>query len=296
VRRGCTCAFGSHYSLLRERLRRVGLGVEDYVLCRNRAVVLNDVYIPLTNEVTIDKPRLVHDLCPKPIHRTVDVGVMESRADWVVNATAVPLEPYHLIGTLQFKARASGLETGVNYVYVNPRIAGYAWAFPLDEEGRWFHVGAGCVNADPKVLIYGLLRRYGARIEARACSCNRPIRVVDPNRFYPVRRRVISVGEAGGFVFPITGEGTLPAMDSAELFCEALDMPFWPDPYAFEVHKYFKRWEYDKAFKLWRLIERRPRTAWLMGLRMMIRRSRQRAKPRLSKLKVFEVLARLFLG
>jgi len=42
-KRGCSCAFGCFYSLLKEKLDKVGLNIEDYILCKNKGLVLNGV-------------------------------------------------------------------------------------------------------------------------------------------------------------------------------------------------------------------------------------------------------------
>jgi flavin-dependent dehydrogenase len=291
-RRGCSCAFGTFYSLLAEKLKRVHLNVEDYVLSKNTGVVINGVFVKLRNEITIDKPRLVRDLCPHPIPMDVDPFSVEG--DIVVNATGKPLGPHHTIPTHQFKAKVSGLEPRTNYVLIDPKYAGYAWAFPLDEEGRWFHIGAGCVNASPEVLVDRLMKRYKIEVASKACSCSRPIAIVDP-RANLTKGRVVSIGEAGGFVYPITGEGILPSMDSAEMLFEALGSPSWLEAYISRARKYFEEWEYDKAFKLWRLLEKHPTISWLLGAPVMLKRSRRRAMPKVGLPTVVKLFLRLFL-
>jgi len=170
----------------------------------------------------------------------------------------------------------------VNYVYMDLKYVGYAWAFSLDDEGRWFHLGAGCVNADPEILIKALVKRYKTEIEEVACSCDRSIRVVDPEELIACFGAILSIGEAGGYVFPVTGEGILPSMDSAEIFVKELNSPFFPYSYEASTYRYLKTRDYDKAFKVWRLMEKHPRTAWLYGFRFMFNRAKKRAQPKLT--------------
>jgi flavin-dependent dehydrogenase len=298
-KRGCQCAFGCFYSLLREKLAEVHLNVEDYILCKNRGLILNGVYFDLMNQISIDKPRLIRDLCPQVISKNVDVASLVKGSGWAVNATGTPLTGYHVIPTVQYRARLSGLEPAVNYIHIDPKYVGYGWAFSLDEEGRWFHLGAGCVNADPEILIRALIKRYDIDVKLKTCSCSRPVRIVNPENFIPATGKVISIGEAGGYVFPVTAEGIIPSMDSAENLVKCLSKSPWDDAaalYAAETERYFKTWNYDKAFKVWRLMDRYPRTAWLYGFRYMLSRARKRAQPRITPLKMLKTLLKMSLG
>jgi len=240
-KRGCTCAFGCFYTQLKEKLKKVHLEVEDYVLCKNRGLILNDVYFPLRNQVSINKPKLVNDLCPQkeiikkwvrlnpylaiphrtipyqtpphlaspdltsPCHATQRDIMKKENLRLIVNASGVPIIPHHIISTKQYRVKVEGLEPRVNYICVIPQFVGYSWAFSLDEEGRWFHLGAGCVNADPEILIRALVKRYGVKVKKKVCQCRRPIRIVNPKENLPVvgsedlENLIVSVGEAGGY-------------------------------------------------------------------------------------------------
>ena len=301
-RRGCTCAFGCFYTQLKEKLDKVGLNVEDYILCKNKGLILNGVYIPLRNQISIDKPKLVKDLCPEVIKKNVPLSSFIKRRGWVINATGIPLCDYYVIPTKQYRVRLEGLEPEVNYIHVDLEYVGYAWAFSLDDEGEWFHLGAGCVNADPEILIKALVKRYRIKVKRKACQCCRPIRVVDPEKNQPVigtedlKILIVSIGEAGGYVFPVTGEGILPSMDSVDLLVEGMNSPFWPSGYVFITKKYLKKWDYNKAFKAWKLMVKHPRTAWLKGFRFMLKRTKARAQPVLTPLNLLKVMTRLVCG
>jgi flavin-dependent dehydrogenase len=149
------------------------------------------------------------------------------------------------------------------------------------------------VNANPEVLVDRLTKRYGVEVASKTCSCSRPIAIVDP-RADLVKGRVVSIGEAGGATFPITGEGILPSMDSAEMLFEVLGSPSWPEAYVSRARKYFEEWEYDRAFRLWRLLEKHPTVSWLLGAPIMLRRSRRRAMPKASLPTVVKLFLRLF--
>ena len=298
-KRGCTCAFGCFYTLLKEKLDKAGLNVEDYILCKNEGLILNGVYFPLRNQISIDKPKLVKDLCPRVIKRNV---YFTRRKGCFINATGIPLCRYYAIRTSQYRVKLEGLEPATNYIHVDPRYVGYAWVFSLDEEGKWFHLGAGCVNADPEILIKALMKRYGIKVKKKACQCHRPIRIVNPEENLPVvgsedlESLIVSVGEAGGYVFPVTGEGIIPSMDSVDLLVNGMSSPFWPAGYAFMTKKYLKKWNYDKAFKTWRLMLKHPRTAWLYGFRFMLSRTRKRAQPEITPPRLIKAMIKMALG
>ena len=302
-RRGCTCAWGCFYTLLKEKLDKVDLNVEDYILCKNRGLVLNGAYIPLRNQISIDKPKLVKDLCPKPIPKKVDLSLDNAFGpELIVNATGVPLCPHYIIPTVQYRVKAEGLEPQVNYVYVNPKYVGYAWVFSLDEEGKWFHLGAGCVNAAPEILVKALVKRYKVKVTAKSCMCNRPIRVVNPEELRIYLGRIISVGEAAGLVFPVTGEGILPAMVSS-LALRNVMLSLKTDPwigireeYESLIKVYMILHDYYKAFEVWKLMKKHPRTAWLKGFRFMLKRTKTRAQPVLTPLNLLKVITRLICG
>jgi len=296
-KRGCSCAFGCFYTQLKEKLKRVGLNVEDYILCKNKGLILNGVYVPLRNQISIDKPKLVKDLCPRVIKKKVFLSDFIRRKEWVINATGVPMWEHYVIPTKQYRVKLKGLEPAVNYIHLDTKYVGYGWAFSLDEEGKWFHLGAGCVNADPEILIKALIRRYKVKVEKEVCSCDRPIRVVNPEDIFSESiGTVVSIGEANGYVFPVTGEGILPSMDSAELLVESMWSPAWPVEYYFKTKEYFEKWNYDKAFKVWRLMEKHPRTAWLYGFRFMFKRASKRAQPELTLLRLIKLAVKMVIG
>jgi len=281
-RRGCTCAFGCFYTFLKEKLSRVGLNVDDYILCRNTGMYLDGVWFDLRNQISIDKPRLVKDLCRDVEPRRLDLSEAAQDSQWTVNATGIPVVPHFVIPTRQYRVKISGFDPAVNYIYLDNAYVGYAWAFSLDEDAEWFHLGAGCVNEDPEVLIRLLCREYNVRVEKKACCCDRPIRVVSPLNMPMVHGKLVSVGEAGGYVFPLTGEGIIPAMDSVDLLLEAWGSGSLPDGYAEASLEYFKENSYQKAVKVWKMMRTNPQGAWLSGFRFMYRRTRRRAQPKVT--------------
>ena len=68
-----------------------------------------------------------------------------------MNATGHPIvEAFH-VPTYQEKVKSSPMEKNSMYIHINFDEVGYAWAFPLNEEGNLFHVGLLVTSA---ILLY----------------------------------------------------------------------------------------------------------------------------------------------
>ena len=95
------------------------------------------------------------------------------------------------------------------YFYFLPGGRGYFWSFPL---GREFHIGVGSLSSED----FSLVRKY------------RKIKIATRNiRMSPLfknmgKENIIGIGEAIGTVSPITGEGIVPSLESAEILFNCL--------------------------------------------------------------------------
>ncbi len=282
--RGHRCAYISFSSLLKPILRRIGLELEDFTLCHMRALLLNGVELEVRDMISIDKPRMIEEIYPgdgvikENLRIPEELSRRGGEGALAVNASSRILGAHRHIWTRQVRARASGLEAGNAYLSVKPGIGGYSWAFPLDEEGRWFHIGAGCVNANPQPLIDRLMRSYGIRVKETICSCGRAISVADLSRNPQImihRGMVASIGEAAGAVFPMTGEGIIPSLETANWLYESLERGDYPE--SFEARVQGMLGEYRDAFNLCVEFLKHPRLTWLRGAGRMIERLRGRA-------------------
>ena len=292
--RGHYCAWGCFKNLLGEELTRIGLNVDDYILCTPQTLILNGIYIKLrSNQVSIDKPKMLKDIWPqtKVIPRHVPM-VKQAGADLTVNATAKPLGKYHEIATKQSKANLVGTEEKTIYINIDPKYVGYSWAFPLDSEGKEYHLGAGCVNADPAILIDKLLKRYKIEAIGEKCQCNRSIAVVNPDEVEIVKNGIVSIGEAAGLVHPLTGEGTLSALESANLLAGSLNDDTFPSGFEDALKTTFLN-EYKNPYKIWGLMEKHPRLSWVLGVKYLLNRTKARAQPVITnrvRLKIARIL------
>lgn len=121
------------------------------------------------------------------------------------------------------------------------RGRGYYWEFPLGDQ---YHVGAGADSREQLDLALKEIRD--------------PVRVMSRKiRLAPLfdqmfRNNIIGVGEAIGTVSPITGEGILPSMESAEILFQQLkkyeDIESVKENYSRRIRSAFSR--YDRLFQL----------------------------------------------
>ena len=263
---GCGCGWGTARSQVKRLLGEVGLNLDDYILCGVEGYIDNKVFITLRNCITINKPQLVYDMRKGLNIKKKRYSFTGDRENLVVNATGTPSdEAVFRIQTFQERAVVKGAMEKVMYSYVNPRYAGYAWLFPLDEDGQLFHCGAGCIGVPPGRIIKEMLIYYGLEKGAVKCSCEVEICLADPRTVNLVKENLVAVGGAAGCVNPITGEGILPSMETASLLAKTLKEGCSLEEYAASVRKMLKK--YDKPYTFFYRMLTSPAWGWLSGLR-----------------------------
>ncbi len=95
------------------------------------------------------------------------------------------------------------------YFYFLPGGRGYFWSFPM---GKEFHIGVGSLSDGD----FSLVRKY-KKIKVAA----RNIRMA-PQFDSIGHGNIIGVGEAIGTISPVTGEGIIPSLKSAEILYNCL--------------------------------------------------------------------------
>lgn len=196
----------------------------------------------------------------------------------MINATTQPLGEYLSIPMIQYKSVLKGLDPNTAYEYTSPHYTWYAWAFPLSDNGKLWRFGAGCVGGDPLNLIRQIAKRYKFVFEIPVipvllppfCSCRRDLKIVDPEKVVLSKDGVISVGEAAGVVQPLSGEGIIPTMDSAELLYESLS---GGESYEAAMKVLLK--QYEELYRIFGLIRRHRRLAYLKGFRQIAKRAEE---------------------
>ena len=275
-KRGHQCAWGSNYSLMKKKLDKVCLNIDDYVLCRIKQYYINGVKVELKNFIVIDKPKLIEDLSRgiEITYRNIDL--LKTRKKMVVNATGKPLGKHYKIATTQRKIKTAKLEEQTVYIHLNFRKTGCAWAFPLNDEGNLFHLGAGGYECSPTLLENELCNRYNIETTNADCTCRKEISIF--KSILPiVVENVVSIGEAAGCVYPISGEGILPAIETAEWLAHSLEHGTYPQGYLVRIEEMQE--SYNKVWKAWKLMKKHPHLGWVLDLVNGMKREKVRSVP-----------------
>ncbi len=227
------CAWGAPKHPMRDFASRAGLSFDEYVLHEGRYFTMifggRRLEIELAGLVTFDKERFLADLRRGG---NVKYGVRVPRGyafegyDLVVDATgfhrALVGRPARevAIPTLEFMVRYREMPFDDFYAEVFPGLTGYLWFFPLS--GNLAHVGSGDLMHRHVQFLSDFLDRYPPDEVLRRVG--RPVRLSSPSMARPLRSgNVLAVGEAAGVVFPATGEGIVPSLQSAEVLREAVE-------------------------------------------------------------------------
>ena len=294
-RRGCRCGWGSSKSLLDKKLKTIGLDLYSYYLCSPDWMLLNGLRFRVLNGVMFDKRMMLRDMTKgiEVIPRYVDLHKDNIRADVVVNATGNPLIESEASYTVQWKVDLEGAEEKTVYIWWDPKRIGYGWMAPLDEEGKIFHVGAGSLlgSIEAVSLTKEMLTGYSLKIQRVYCGCEKKL---DFGLDLPVfDGNIVSVGEAVGCVHPLTGEGILPSMRSAELLAESIGEPDFPMTYIFKVEEVLK--DYSEAFQALELLKKHRRRGMIKVVKVMAERVKTRTQPKVNRIGRLKALMKFLM-
>lgn len=225
------CGWGTSRGF-EDLVKTSGLDPSGYILNRLDHLTMDGIKVK-AEIMTFDKRRLIGDLLRGAEVKRFppDTG----RYDRVIDATGaerafLPPVPDDLVFTCVQHRIRTDTELG-NRISLGK--IGYAWTFPL--QPREYHVGCGCLLADPRMV----LRNLGWESSASSprdtlCACTGRIRLTGPHRSGPFisnhkATEVWGVGEAIGCVSPIAGDGIVPGMKSALILVD-----HWDDPAGYE--------------------------------------------------------------
>ena len=239
------CGYAVNSNKMKGLLSRSGIDFEPYVFSSAKNVRFSgsgtrDLAFAPRGLCTFDKNRLERDLIRELNWKRTKLN---GNYDLIVDATGIaraylPKVEDFRMHTLEY---VSGRNLGDDFVFrYFPRGTGYFWIFPL---GKSYHVGAG---SDDLAQIRASLAPYDHMLVA-----SRDIRL-RPLFSSAVSDKVIGIGESVGTVSPITGEGIIPAMESAELLFDTMRKHDSLDEirkaYTHALRLKLKR--YDRLFKL----------------------------------------------
>jgi flavin-dependent dehydrogenase len=230
-------------------IKNVGLNPEDFILTK-----INNVYIDgkgfKSHHLIIDKPKLLSELRYglKPTSSKFDFSFY----DRIIDATGVsrsflPAISNDLVTkTIQFRLLTQNPHKTSQMLNIND--LGFVWCCNLGN--NTFHVGCVSFLRSPEYYLDNC--GFIDSEDKILCKCKSNIRLASPYYSQPfVTNKVFGIGEAIGCVSPLSGEGIVPSMKSAELLFENWQ---YPQEYTKAILKEFswmkaERHIWDKALQ-----------------------------------------------
>lgn len=240
-------------------IRSAGLDPAHYILKRFSSALFQGQVFGV-DLMTIDKPALIRDL-----RGTIPVrydSVNPEEYDRIIDATGTnraflpPVTDDRLVPCIQYRGVT---ETDRHIPEIRCVYGGYAWSFPLGD-GR-SHVGCLSHAADPAHLLRGSGLLDGLKTE---CGCRSSLRITSPAGALPfVAGKIWGAGEAIGCVYPLLGDGIVPALRNVRLLLDS-----WNDPDAYRraVLKTFSHMAAEHALLTTLNAGRRPTLKDIFGM------------------------------
>ena len=237
------CAWATCKNVMLDLTKNCGLNFDDYVMHSGKSMKVdldhtnkkdstnNYINIKLNGMVIYDKIQLIRDMIRGT---TIEFGKaprkenLESDFDIIVDSTGFhrnylskPQEEFW-IPCIQYRVKYDADKTPFNDFYLKafPSMAGYFWYFPLGN--GYAHIGAGDFERrQNNRFVEEFLNRHKCQIIKKV---GRPVRISPPKHCEPFTdgRKVIGVGESIGTVYPLLGEGIIPATWCADILVQNL--------------------------------------------------------------------------
>jgi flavin-dependent dehydrogenase len=258
---GCgiaSCAWLAPNPEIFNYIKKAGLTGHEYILEPIARMIFAGVELKV-HMVTIDKPKLIHDLINHggviqyhngalhpydPVKRD---AIDKSQYDLIVDATGTARAylgrttpgPNDIIGDgMQMRMTVKNYPGGTAHII--PVKGGYLWVFPIGNN----QVHAGIATHTPQKyrfvdiadriepIVGGIIEpEYQKHLQ---CTCHSKVRItglLPPFYTYgvcaadnPDQRTpsIYGIGEAIGVVSPLTGEGIIPGLQSCDIFLDRL--------------------------------------------------------------------------
>lgn len=252
------CAWATCKNVMLDLTKKCGLNFEDYVMHSGKYMKVNldstdknersdnFIDIRLKGMVIYDKIRLIQDMIrgtkvefgkvPRKENLETDFDVVIDSTGFHRNYLPKPQEEFW-IPCIQYKVKYDADKVPFSDFYLKafPAMAGYFWYFPLGN--GYAHIGAGDFERKQNNrFVDEFLSRHKCQIIKKV---GRPVRISPPKNCEPFTdgRKVIGVGESIGTVYPLLGEGIIPATWCADILVRNLNDK---EKYRKEVLKKFK--------------------------------------------------------
>jgi flavin-dependent dehydrogenase len=235
------CGYATNENNMKEFCRQRNVEFEDYIVSRAENVIISGDNFPEqtfrgSGLCTFDKNRFELDLVKGMNYSTERfTGNSELSLDCSGISRALlgkTIDDYTM-NAIEYLSENSGHDNFYFNFYRNG--TGYFWEFPMGDK---YHVGAGGIDQNENMRRLEGFQKIlvtGRRIRLKPLFEN----ICLPN--------VIGIGESIGCVSPITGEGIVPSLRSAEIFVECArkseDFSELSANYSSRIIKEFARYE-----------------------------------------------------
>uniref|UniRef100_UPI000780AD78 NAD(P)/FAD-dependent oxidoreductase n=1 Tax=Acidiplasma cupricumulans TaxID=312540 RepID=UPI000780AD78 len=233
------CGFATNINIIKKYADNINIDFDKYVMSYAKDITFSGNnfagrHLASKGLVTFDKNKFENDII-KSINYEKSIIKTENRDNIIIDATGISRyyikqttgdDKYY---TIEYLTENSDFKDF--YFYFLPQGRGYFWSFPLGN-GR-YHVGVGSKNMQDLSMInkYKRIRITGRNIRMK------PLFSAISND------NIIGIGEAIGTVSPLTGEGIIPSLKSAEILFQAFkkynDLESLKDEYERNIKKEF---------------------------------------------------------
>jgi flavin-dependent dehydrogenase len=237
------CAWATSKNVMSGLAKNCGLDFDEYIMHSGKymKVSLDDnhttddsenyIDIKLNGMVIYDKIKLIQDMIkgtkikfgevPKKENLEADFDIIIDSTGFHRNYLPKPKEEFW-IPCIQYKVKYDIDKTPFSDFYLKafPSMAGYFWYFPLGN--GYAHIGAGDFERKQNnKYVADFLSRYRCQIIKKV---GRPVRISPPRNCEPFTdgKKVVGVGESIGTVYPLLGEGIIPATWCADILVQNL--------------------------------------------------------------------------
>ncbi len=226
------CAWATCENIMKNYAKKCGLDFENYILHDGKKMTVDidsnrNICVNLKGMISYDKLKLIQDMIKGTdivYNKVPQKSTLEQDFDLIIDSTGFhrhylpKLKDELWIPCIQYKVKYDNNDIPFDDFYLKafPSLSGYFWYFPLGN--GYAHIGSGDFRRKhTNEFLEYFLKKYNCTVIKKV---GRPVRITPPSKCLPFNdgRKTIGVGESIGTVYPLLGEGIIPATICAEIF------------------------------------------------------------------------------
>jgi len=225
------CAWATCENIMKDYAKKCGLDFENYILHDGKKMTVDiddnrNICVNLKGMISYDKLKLIQDMIKGTnivYNKVPQKSTLEQEFDLIIDSTGFhrhylpKLKDELWIPCIQYKVKYDNTSPFDDfYLKAFPSLSGYFWYFPLGN--GYAHIGSGDFRRKhTNEFLEYFLKKYNCTIIKKV---GRPVRITPPSKCLPFNdgKKTVGVGESIGTVYPLLGEGIIPATICAELF------------------------------------------------------------------------------